>query len=172
MKSTVLLIWLTAVPVSMSAGGLSYAAEKNLGEILSESRCDWIVGTWVDEETNGKSVTTSYKWRFEGRVLDVASDLKNLKTVALMGRSAQTGDVFHLGADNQGGSSIGTLRFAGGEATLEVAFVTGEGQEGGVIIRQRLKDENTMIVTIEAEETDTFTMVRTKTQKPEELSSP
>jgi hypothetical protein len=156
----------------MSAAAVSYSAESNLGEILRQSRCDGIVGTWVDEETNGKAVTTNYKWRFKDRVLEIATELKELKTVAWMGRNSQTGDVFHLGADNQGGSSIGNWRFADGEATLEVAFVTGEGQEAGMIIRHRLKDENTMVVGIEAEETITFTMVRTKKQKPEKPSNP
>jgi hypothetical protein len=171
MKLTGLLIWLAAVSVSMIAAGSSYSAEKNLGEILRESQCDRIIGTWADEETNGKSVKISHIWRFEDRVLEVASELKDLKTVALMGRNAQTGEVFHLGADNKGGSSIGNWRFENDEATLEVSFVTGEGQEGGVIIRYRLKDENTMIVSIEAEELVTFTMIRTKKREPEKASS-
>ena len=164
MKSTGLSIWLAAVSVSLSAAGLSSSAEKNLGEILRESRFDRICGTWVDTETKGESVTTSFRWRFEDRVLEVTSELRELKTVALVGQNAQTGEVFHLGADNQGGSSIGNWRFEKGQATLEVAFVTGEGREGGVIIQYRLKDENTMIVSIEAEKLVTITLVR-KTEK-------
>jgi len=168
MKSTGLFVWFAAIAVRMLVASTTYSAEKNLGEVLRESGCDRIVGTWVDETTKGKSVTSIYKWRFENRVIEVASEFDAAKTVALMGQNAQTGDVFHLGADNRGGSSIGSWTFEDGEATLELAFVTGDGLEGGAMIRHRLKDENTMIVTIDAGESVTFTMIRTEPQDQEE----
>jgi hypothetical protein len=78
-----------------------------------------------------------------------------------MGRNAQTGEVFHLGADNQGGSSLGKWTFKDGVASLEVVFVAGDGQEGGLMIEYRLKDDNTMVVNMGAV---TFTLIRAKTQ--------
>lgn len=75
--------------------------------MLRESGWDWILGTWVDEDTNGDSVKITYAWRFEDRVVEVTSKTGKLETVGLVGVNAKTGEVHHLGADNQGGGCLG-----------------------------------------------------------------
>jgi hypothetical protein len=143
------------------AGGSSAAAEK-LGDILRESGWDRIIGTWVDADTKGAKFKTTYAWRFKNTVVEITTTDGKKETVALMGLNAKTGDVYNLAADNQGAASLGKWELADGDAVLELGFVNGEGQEGGLRIRHHLEDNDTLVVTIELPQPITFKLIRAK----------
>ena len=71
----------------------------------------------------------------------------------MMGRNPKSGEVFSMGADNQGGSHIGRwLRDEEtGDAILELVGVTSQGEEGGLKMRHRMTDKDTLWVVIESE---------------------
>ena len=72
------------------------------------------------------------------------------QSVALIGRNAKDGTVFHAGADDKGSSVLGKWTFKNDDAVLELGFVTGEGVEGVMKIRYVKKDENTLTVSLRA----------------------
>ncbi|HCN09636.1 MAG TPA: hypothetical protein DIT01_17050 [Lentisphaeria bacterium] len=154
----------------LTIGGIACAAAENLGDVLRESGWDRIIGTWVDAETKGSRNKTTYAWRFKDRVIEITSwdswDGEK-ESVSLIGLNPRTGDVFNLSADSQGASSLGRWTVGkDGEAILDLMFVSGEGQEGILRIRQAFKDNDTLIVTIDLPEPIVFEMVRVKKSQP------
>ena len=155
------------VAAMLTIRGIACATAENLGDVLRESDWDRIIGTWVDAETKGSRNKTTYSWRFQDRVIEITSwdnwdDEK--ESVSLIGYNPKTGDVFNLSADSQGASSLGRWTVGEeGEAILDLMFVSGEGQEGFLRIRQAFKDNDTLIVTIDLPEPIVFEMVRVKT---------
>jgi hypothetical protein len=162
MQSTKMRTSIAALAAMLIIVGASSAVAENLGEMLRESGWDRILGTWVDEDTNGDTIKITYAWRFEDRVVEVTSKTGKLETVGLVGVNAKTGEVHHLGADNQGGGSLGKWRLEDGDAVLELGFVSGEGREGAMKIRLHLKDDDTLVLTVEAPEPITRTLIRAK----------
>ena len=146
----------------MLGGGTSYA--ETLGDVLKESKWDGIIGTWVDPETKGQNMKVTYAWKVKDHAILVTSSMYGTNSVAIMGRSAKDGTVFHVGADSKGTSVLGKWEFKDGEAILGLGFVSGEGVEGVMQIRYTMKDENTVVVSIEGltPEPIVYTMVKVK----------
>ena len=140
----------------------SHASAESLGELLRESNWDRVIGTWVDADTKGEVITTTYAWKIEDRVVEITTQEANKESVALMGVNAKSGEVFHMGADSEGASSLGKWELDGRDAVLGLVYTTGEGQEGALSIRHHLEDENTMSITIELPQPIRVTMVKEK----------
>ena len=102
------------------------AAEK-LSDILREHKWDAVIGTWVDAETKGKGMTTTYAWKIEDRTVEITTkygaESGVRETVALMAVNAKTGQVVHMGADSDGGTSLGEWKVEdNGDAVLGIVF--------------------------------------------------
>ena len=131
----------------MLGGVTSYA--ETLGDVLKESKWDGIIGTWVDPETKGQNAKSTYAWKVKDHAILVTGATFGTNSVAIMGRSAKDGTVFHAGTDNKGTSVLGKWELKEGVAILKLGFVTGEGVEGVMQIRYTMKDENTVVVSLE-----------------------
>ena len=139
------------------------ASAETLGEMLRDSGWDRILGTWVDEDSGGERVATTYKWRFKDRVIEVSTETQNMNSVGLIAVSAESGEVVHAGADDRGGTALGTWSEDDGDAVLDLEFSSAEGDTGTMRVRHHLENDDRMTVTIEvAGEEMTFTMVRKK----------
>ena len=128
-------------------GGTSHA--KNLGDALRDSKWDGIIGTWIDPETKGRNNGISFVWQVKDHAILAKGAAFGTQSVALIGRNAKDGTVFHVGADDKGSSVLGKWTFKNDAAVLELGFVTGEGAEGVMKIRYVKKDENTLTVSLE-----------------------
>ena len=135
---------------------------ETLGDLLREKGWEGVIGTWVDAETKGERIKTTFSWKFKDTLLQIANKTVDRRSVSLMGRNAKTGEVYHFGADNEGGSSIGKWDEEDGVAILKLGYVMGSGVEGELIIRQRFEDEDTLEVTLDVEglEPVVFDLVR------------
>ncbi len=133
---------------------------ETLGEMLRESGWERIIGTWVDAETQGEELTVTYAWRFPDRLIESTSKTREKEELSLMGVNAKTGEVFHVSADSEGGSSLGKWSTEGEEAILDLLFVTGTGEEGALRFRLRFEQEDTLVVTIDLPEPVVFRLVR------------
>ena len=160
MKTTMMKGWMSVLVVMGMF--LSTAVAENLGDILKESGWDKIIGTWVDAETNGKKVSVSYAWKYENHVIETTSSMRELKSTSLIGVNGKTGEVFQAGANNRGGAMLGKWIGEDDDAVLEIGYVSPEGEEGSMKIRHHMKDDDTMVVTVEADQTMTITLVRKK----------
>ena len=145
--------------------GVATSNAKNLGDTLKESKWDGIIGTWVDPETKGRNKKVAYAWKVKDHAILVTGAASGTNSVAIMGRNAKDGTVFHVGADDKGTSVLGKWDFKNDVAVLELAFVTGDGVEGVMKIRYTKKDENTLIVSLEglSPQPIVHTMVKVKT---------
>ena len=146
----------------MLGGVTSYA--ETLGDVLKESKWDGIIGTWVDPETKGQNMKVTYAWKVKDHAILVTGTAFGTNSVAIMGRSAKDGTVFHVGADSKGTSVLGEWDFKDGDAILGLGFVSGEGVEGVMQIRYTMKDENSLVVSVEGltPEPIVYTMVKVK----------
>ena len=153
---------LTAI-LFMLCGGISHA--KTLGDTLRESKWDGIIGTWVDPETKGRNNKVSYAWKVKDHAILATGAAFGTNSVAIMGRNAKDGTVYHVGADDKGTSVLGKWTFKDDNAVLELGFVTGEGLEGAMKIRYTKKEENTMVVSLEgiSPQPIVYSLVKVKT---------
>ena len=153
---------LTAI-LFMLCGGISHA--KTLGDVLKESKWDGIIGTWVDPETKGRNKKVAYAWKVKDHAILATGTAFGTNSVAIMGRNAKDGTLFHVGTDSKGTSVLGKWEVKDGEAILGLAFVTGEGVEGVMQRRYTKKDENTLVVSIEGitPKPIVYTLIKVKT---------
>jgi len=147
----------------MLGGATSHA--KTLGDKLRESKWDGIIGTWVDPKTKGRNNKVSYVWQVKNHAILATGTAFGTNSVAIMGRNAKDGTVFHVGTDDKGTSVLGKWTFKDDNAVLELGFVTGEGVEGVMQRRYTKKDDNTLVVSIEGltPQPIVYTLVKVKT---------
>jgi hypothetical protein len=162
MSSTRMAAFCAVFMTMLAIAATPTSAAENLGEVLRQAGWHRIIGTWVDADTKGANSTTTYAWRFKDKVIEVTSKIGEQESVSLMGLNRKTGEVYNLAADNQGSVSLGKWEFDEKDAALELGFVSAEGEEGGLSIRYRLEDDNTMTVTIGGLESFPSKLVRAK----------
>ena len=152
--------------VFAAAFGLSVtqvSAADTLMDKLKASGWDGIIGTWVDEETGGKNNTTTYSWKIKDRVIEVNTKDPVNENVSLMAVNAANGQVFMVGADKQGASSLGEWKIDGnGFAVLGLAFTGADGKPGTLQIQHKLVSKDKMEITIQLAQPLRFILVRKK----------
>ena len=139
------------------------SAVEDLNDALRDSKWNGIIGTWVDADSNGAAIKTTYAWKIKNRVIEVTSKEGQKETVSLMGVNAKTGKVFQMGADSDGGSFLGEWKMeSNGDAVLGIGFTAPDGSEGLLNIRQKMVSQDAMMITIELPQPITFKMIRSK----------
>ena len=126
------------------------AKGETLGETLKRTKWDRLIGEWVDEGSGGDGLKMTFRWKIDGRVLESESVEPSRTSVALISVNAGNGDIFQAGADSIGSSSLGTWKFrSNGEARLELVYTDGDGNQGGLGLRYRLIDDETLFLAVE-----------------------
>lgn len=163
MKS-IKLTFLSALLVCVGSLSTSSAsAAETLKETLREAGWDTIIGTWVDADTNGSNVKMTYAWKFEDQLIELTSKMRERQSVALMGVNGKTGEVFHMGADSGGTSSLGKWEIDdSGDALLKVVYTTAEGQQGDLSIRFHKEGEDEVTMSIESPQQFSLKLIREK----------
>lgn len=152
------LLWVAAAG---SLGTSIAPADETLNEILRQAKWEGIVGTWVDAETGGRNITTTYTWKFKDRVIEANTRMAGREDVSLIGVNSKTGEVFNMSASSDGSASLGSWNFeSNGDAVLGLAFTDGNGQEGLLSIRMRLVDQDTLSMTVELPQPIQYKLIR------------
>ena len=159
MKLKLTLIALIGISIF---GNLTSVRAENLGTELRKSGWEGIIGTWVDPETKGAKHRVTYRWQYKDKVIEITNRDTQKETTALMGRNPKSGKIFHVAADNEGGSSIGKWTFENNEFVLGLLFVAGTGEEGILQIRHKLINHDTLVVTVVLPEPITLKLERLK----------
>ena len=129
---------------------------------LKDAGWGGVIGEWVDMETKGKALSSTYKWSIEDRVIEVRTKDPTNETVALMGVNASNGQIFHMGADKNGTSSLGEWKFdADGSAVLSIV-ATSPGGQMSLKVRHKLIGKDKMQVTIQLPQPIQINLVRKK----------
>lgn len=136
---------------------------QNLGEIFRQSRWDRIIGTWIDAETKGKAVRTTYAWKIPGMTLEALRKEPRKSSIALIAIDPKTDEIFQTGSDSQGTMSQGKWKFdEKGDVVLDLAYAGRDGREGKVRVRYRLEDDDTLVLTVLSAKPITIRMTREK----------
>ena len=134
---------------------------QTLGDILRQSKWDRLIGTWIDADTKGAGLKSAYSWKIKDRVIESTSKEPNNESVALMAVNAESGEVFHIGADRNGTSFLGKWELSkDGDAVLEVAFTSGTGDKGSIRIRYHFANDDSLVLTVELPQPITIKMIR------------
>ena len=166
MKNPKFAAYSTAILCGVALAPVQTSAAEKLSDILQRHGWEEIVGKWVDAETKGNVYTVNYSWKIKDRVIEVATKGREMTTVGLMGVNAKTGEVFHMGADSTGGSSLGQWDIDdNGDAILGLLFTGADGEQGALSIRHRLEGKDTLIATVELPEPITLKLTRVKPAK-------
>lgn len=163
MKPTLLSILGTVLLLVCSFSASTATAADTLKDKLVESGWDDIIGTWKVEGVGVQDAEISYSWKFEDSVIEVNSKMGELESFALMGVNGKTGEVFHMGVDGGGSSSLGTWRFEeGGDAVQEVQYTRASGREGEMSVRYHKEEKDSITMTIERPRRFAVKLVRAK----------
>ena len=134
---------------------------QTLGDILRQSKWDRLIGTWVDADTKGAGLKSTYAWKIKDRVIESISKEAQNESVALIAVNAESGEVFHIGADRNGTSFLGKWELSkDGDAVLEVAFTSGTGDKGSIKIRYHFANDDSLVLTVELPQPITIKMIR------------
>jgi hypothetical protein len=134
---------------------------RDLGSVLRDARWDRLIGTWVDPGTRGKNFKTTYTWKIKDVLIETVHKDSSSESVALIAINPETGDIRHMGGDAGGSMFTGTWTFAkSGDATLEVAYANTDSQKGTLKLRYRLKDDDTLDLTVFQPQSKPITLIR------------
>jgi len=155
---------IAVLAAALLVGSTPVSAAENLESMLRESGWDRMIGTWVDAKTGGKMHKSVTSWRFKDQVLESSSEdlLQGKKEVSLMIYNPKKDEVYHVSADDKGGSSSGKWTFTKDEAILDLGFVTPDKEEGLLQLRYKFIDDDTMTVTVVLPEPVVIKMIRVK----------
>lgn len=152
---------LTVFALVLTFGPAVKGAE-NLGEIISDTGWDKLIGTWVDEKTKGEINRSTFSWRYQDTVLETITEQPGKETTSLFGLNPKTGKVFVVAADSAGASSSGDVEFKEGVVLFKVSYITETAIEGEVEIKYVLVDDDTIDLVFAMEEPVTMRLVREK----------
>ncbi len=136
---------------------------ETLGEILKRTEWEALLGDWVDEGSNGKGLKFSVQWRLKNRVLESQSVSPDQESLSMIGVNAADGKVFQVGADDQGGSHLGSWEFRKqGPAILTMGYTSGDGNQGELTLRYQLVEQDRLVLTIQLPNPITVRLKRVK----------
>ena len=147
----------------------SQAAEdldgQNLGEILRRSRWDRLIGTWVDAETNGAGVKTTFAWKIQDKVIEVTTREPKRDVISLLTIEGKTGQLVQTGADSLGATFQTRWELEDqGDAVLSYVAYGQDGKESKLGIRQHFDDQDTLIRILAHSRPVTVRMKRMKSE--------
>ncbi|UCG58078.1 MAG: hypothetical protein JSU70_00960 [Phycisphaerales bacterium] len=136
---------LTAVLAILSP---QVGAQESLGDLVSRSGFDWMIGKWVAETDDGQRLLTTYKWELDKHIITVQFKMGDYEFRGMIMYLATEQKVVQIGADNRGGTSKAEWNAEGDKA---VSITTGTGAYGEVQkfgISHAKADANTMTVEV------------------------
>jgi hypothetical protein len=135
-----------AVLIFTSLGSLSPA--QTLGEIVTKTGTEWIIGKWGDPETKGQVLALTLEWRLERHAIATTAKLADRTSEGMIGVKPGTSEVFQVSLDNHGVAAKGKWGAFDGQPMMRVEYSTPEGDEGKLAVVYRKKDANGLVITI------------------------
>ena len=118
---------------------------QNLGEILESGGLGALIGTWVDQDTNGQAISLTYTWRIKNRVLGLSIRMPGDNSEALIAVAPESGEVMHVSADENGGVGMGKWAEENGVATLTLKTVDSDKKEETVKVSHQITNDKLVV---------------------------
>ena len=145
---TILTIAFALLTVSFSARA------ENLAEILEQAELGALIGTWVDEDSNGEAISITYAWRVPSHALGMSVKTADRNTEALIAVDPKSGEVVHHSVDSKGGMGRGKWAEEDGVATLTLQLVNDEQEEMTLKITHAIIDNKKLVIGLKNADTD------------------
>lgn len=143
MKNTIFFLM---VGLSLLLAPLHVARAETLGEILESAELGALIGTWVDEDSNGGAISLTYSWRLENHVLGLSVKMPDNNSEAMIAVNPEDGEVVHVTANDKGGMGMGKWADENGVATLTLTTVNADSEETTVKITHQIVDNRKLVV--------------------------
>lgn len=134
------------VGLSLLLAPLHVARAETLGEILESAELGALIGTWVDEDSNGGAISLTYSWRLENHVLGLSVKMPDNNSEAMIAVNPEDGEVVHVTANDKGGMGMGQWADENGVATLTLTTVNADSEETTVKITHQIVDNRKLVV--------------------------
>lgn len=116
-----------------------------LGEMVSSSDLEWMVGQWASEDGN---VSFSHTWKLDKHALAVTFKMGEHASEGMIMVKPGTDKVIYGAADNKGGMSVGQWTEFNGNPTLISSHTDPEGTVRKMAVEYVHTDDETLTVKI------------------------
>jgi len=96
--------------------GAAASAQESLGYLMQESGCDWLVGKWTGESSEGQKYVMEYKWEIKPHVLSVHFKGFDFEYHGIIFYKPTEEQVVQIGVDSNGGNGKGVWDAENGKA--------------------------------------------------------
>lgn len=144
------------------------AHAQSLGAMMRETGFDRLIGTWGDQESNGERIKVTFAWRLKEHAVGVSAKMGERHSEALIGIDPRSGDVLHVGVDDNGGAISGKWSEEEGNAVLEIEMIQSDGEERAAKIVHKFVSADEIKVSMtnaDNGEEASMTLVRLKPEK-------
>ena len=134
-----------------------------LSALLTQNHFDRIIGTWVDEKTQGQAYKTTFAWKVQNRIIELTRKDPTNESISLIGVNASTEEVFHMGSDRHGTQFSGKWDLStDNSAIFDLTFLRGTSPRSGTKILYHLIDDNTLEVGSPSQTTGALRLIRSR----------
>lgn len=150
LKTARLHISLRKTLLALAAGLVIFAsqaaAQKSLGDLVSEAGFDWMIGKWVTETEDGQKYEIVYKWELNKHAITVQLKRGDYEHHSMIFYIASENKIAEIGADNKGGTSKGAWEFVGDKATHKMEHTPANGETARTAFIYSKTEAGTMMV--------------------------
>ena len=136
---------------------------RSLIGMLRQSGVHRLLGTWVDQETQGKNLKVTYQWKVKDRILEHVNTDSTSESHALIGVNKASGNIYHMGGNNLGASFSGSWGADNnGDSILNLNLESENGERHTLNVRYHFEDEDHFHLILELPQPIIIKMVRVK----------
>jgi DNA-binding beta-propeller fold protein YncE len=131
--------------------------------MLRQSGVQRLLGTWVDQESQGKQLKVTYQWKVKDRIIEHVNIDATSESHALIGVNKASGNIYHMGGTSVGASYSGTWAAdTNGDSVLNLNIESENGERHTLNVRYHFEDEDHFNLILELPQPIVIKMVRAK----------
>jgi len=135
------ILAVAAILVILAAGA---SAQQKLGDLVTESGFDWMIGEWVATTDQGGKIHSSYKWELNKNLITLGFKVGDFEGRGLIYYVPAENKVVQVNVDNRGGIAKGTWDADGDKAVARLEYTPVEGEIRRMASVHSKVDANTM----------------------------
>ena len=139
LRNTVLAV--AAIFVILADGA---SAQQKLGDLVTESGFDWMIGEWVATTDEGGKIHSSYRWELNKNLITMGFKVGDFEGRGMIYYVPAENKVVQVNVDNRGGIAKGIWDADGDKAVVRLEYKPAEGEIRRMASVLSKVDANTM----------------------------